>query len=171
MEGAGPGLPDRITAGHFMSVCGTILAGPHSETGDLVIMVEPQAGGWGAGADKDGESGLVCVGDGETYIIPVEVCEQKYGVLVDQYALDPVDAGAGEHRGGIGLVRDYRILSEDGMYLTATFGRHKYAPWGIDRGHDGSPNAIEILRADGSPPVRVGKTARAFLLGGETSRG
>jgi N-methylhydantoinase B len=165
-----PHLPERMTAGHFMSVCGTILAGPHSETGDLVIMVEPQAGGWGAGADKDGESGLVCVGDGETYIIPVEVCEQKYGVLVDQYALDPVDAGAGERRGGIGLVRDYRILSEDGMYLTATFGRHKYPPWGIDRGHDGSPNAIEILRADGSPPVRVGKTARAFLRRGDVAR-
>jgi N-methylhydantoinase B len=56
--------------------------------------------------DKDGENGLVCVGDGETYVIPVEACETRYGVLVDQYALDIVDGGAGEYRGGRGLVRD-----------------------------------------------------------------
>src|SRR3982075_1126461 len=91
-----PHMPERMTAGHFLSVCGLVLSGPHADTGELAILVEPQAGGWGAGFDKDGESGLVCIGDGETYVIPVEVCEQKYGILVDQYALLPEDAGAGE---------------------------------------------------------------------------
>ena len=165
-----PHMPERMTAGHFLSVCGLILAGPHSDTGELSILVEPQAGGWGAGADKDGESGLVCAGDGETYIIPAEVCEQKYGIAVDQYALNPQDAGAGEFRGGLGLVRDYRVLGDEGMFLTATFGRFKYPPWGVAGGQSGSPNYVEVIRADGSPPQRFGKGARVHLRKGDIAR-
>src|SRR5258708_29089661 len=116
-----PPMPERVTAGLFLSTCGFILSGQHSDTGELTILVEPQAGGWGAGVDKDGESGLVCVGDGETYIIPVEVSEQKYGILVEQYALNPVDAGAGEVRGGLGLCREYRVRRDEGIFLSATF--------------------------------------------------
>ena len=165
-----PHMPERMTAGHFLSVCGLILAGPHADTGELAILVEPQAGGWGAGRDKDGESGLVCIGDGETYIIPAEVCEQKYGIVVDQYALDPQDAGAGEFRGGLGLVRDYRILGAEGMFLTATFGRFKYQPWGVAGGEPGSPNYVEVIRADGSQPQRFGKGARVHLRQGDIAR-
>jgi len=165
-----PHMPERMTAGHFLSVCGLILAGPHSDTGELVILVEPQAGGWGAGVDKDGESGLVCIGDGETYVIPAEVCEQKYGIVVDQYAFNPVDSGAGEFRGGLGLVRDYRILGEEGIFLTATFGRFKYPPWGVEGGQGGSPNYVEVIRADGSPSQRFGKGARVHLHKGDIAR-
>ena len=161
---------DRVTAGHFLSTCGFILSGVHSDTGELTILVEPQAGGWGAGVDKDGESGLVCIGDGETYIIPAEVCEQKYGIVVDQYALNPVDAGAGEFRGGLGLVRDYRILGEEGMFLTATFGRAKFPPWGVDGGHEGSPNYMEVIRADGTRSAPFGKGARVHLRKGDVAR-
>ena len=39
--------------------------------------MEPQIGGWGASARRDGQNGLVCIGDGETYIIPVEICEMR----------------------------------------------------------------------------------------------
>jgi N-methylhydantoinase B len=163
-------MPERMTAGHFLSVCGLILAGNHSDTGELVILVEPQAGGWGAGVDKDGESGMVCIGDGETYVIPAEVCEQKYGIVVDQYALNEVDAGAGEFRGGLGLVRDYRVLGEDGIYLTATFGRFKYPPWGVAGGQGGSPNYVEVIRADGSPSQKFGKGARVHLRKGDIAR-
>ena len=165
-----PHMPDRVTAGHFLSTCGFILSGVHSDTGELTILVEPQAGGWGAGVDKDGESGLVCIGDGETYIIPAEVCEQKYGIVVDQYALNPVDAGAGEFRGGLGLVRDYRILGEEGMFLTATFGRAQFPPWGVDGGHEGSPNYMEVIRADGTRSAPFGKGARVHLRKGDVAR-
>jgi N-methylhydantoinase B len=161
-------VPDRLTAGHFLSVCGVVVAGLHPETGDLFLLVEPQAGGWGAGLDKDGESGLMCVGDGETYLIPIEVAETRYGIVVDQFALDPTEAGAGRHRGGRGCIRDYRA-AVDGLTITATFGRHKFVPWGADGGHDGSRNAVHILYEDGREVV-VGKTARTLLKKGEVAR-
>jgi N-methylhydantoinase B len=162
-----PVVPHRLTAGHFLSVCGTVVFGLHPEDGSLYLLVEPQAGGWGGGIDKDGENGLVCVGDGETYVIPVEVCETRYGVLVDRYALDIVDGGAGEYRGGRGLVRDYRITSE-WAGVTATFGRHKYTPWGMKGGHNGSRNYVEFIHQDGRREI-VGKSARYMLEKGEVA--
>jgi len=164
-----PVLPDRLPAGHFLSVCGTIVAGPHPDTGELFLLVEPQAGGWGAGADKDGENGLVCVGDGETYIIPVEVCETRYGVLVDQFGFDITDGGAGRFRGGRGLVRDYRITAQE-AWFTGTFGRHKYLPWGMAGGKEGSRNYTKILFADGRPPDVFGKAAQYHLKKGDVAR-
>ncbi|MFV1859803.1 MAG: hydantoinase B/oxoprolinase family protein [Anaerolineales bacterium] len=164
-----PVLPDRLPAGHFLSVCGTIVAGPHPDTGELFLLVEPQAGGWGAGAGKDGENGLVCVGDGETYVIPVEVCETRYGVLVDQFGFDITDDGAGKFRGGRGLVRDYRITADE-AWFTGTFGRFKYLPWGMEGGEQGSKNYTEILFADGREPEVFGKAAQYHLVKDDVAR-
>ena len=74
-----PAMPEFLTAGSFVSVCATAIACTHPDTGEPTLLVEPQAGGWGASVLKDGEHGLVSVGDGETYVIPAEVCEQRYG--------------------------------------------------------------------------------------------
>lgn len=163
-----PLLPHRLPAGHFLSVCGTVIAGRHPETGELFILVEPQAGGWGAGEGKDGESGLVCSGDGETYVIPVEVTETRHGVLVERFAFNVDDGGAGRFRGGRGLIRDYRITADE-AYLTATFGRHRVPPWGAAGGSPGTPNGIRVLHSDGRV-VEFGKCARYRLLRGEVAR-
>ncbi len=153
-----PVLPERLTMGHFLSVCGTVVSGTHPDTGDLFILVEPQAGGWGAGANRDGANGLVAMGDGETYTIPIEVCETRFGVQVEQLALNICDGGAGRYRGGRGLVREYRITADE-AYVTGTFGRHKVLPWGMAGGHDGSPNYMEFIHADGTSRV-FGKVAQ-----------
>jgi N-methylhydantoinase B len=163
-----PVVPDRLTAGHFLSVCGVVVAGIHPDTNELFLLVEPQAGGWGAGVHKDGESGLVCVGDGETYVIPVEVAETRYGITVDRYELDTsVHSGAGRHRGGRGCIRDYRAMVDE-ITLTATFGRHKYRPWGAEGGQPGSPNGVRVFHADGREEV-FGKCARYTLKKGEVA--
>jgi len=164
-----PVLPDRLPAGHFLSVCAPVIVGTHPDTHELYILVEPSAGGWGAGSTKDGENVLFCVGDGETYTVPVEVCETRYGVLVDQYCFDITEGGAGEFRGGRGAIRDYRIVS-DGALFTATFGRHKYLPWGMRGGKPGSRNYVKILYADGREPKIIGKIARLPLKKGDVAR-
>jgi N-methylhydantoinase B len=164
-----PIAQDRLTVGHFLSICGTSLAGKDEEA-NLFVLVEPQAGGWGAGADRDGENGLVAQGDGETYNIPVEVCETRYPVLVEQYALDIVPNGAGRYRGGRGLVRDYRILCEQAT-LTTTYGRHRFLPWGAAGGQGGSPNAAAVIPAGATEPtVWRGKLARYPLRQGDLAR-
>jgi len=164
-----PVVPHRLPAGHFLSVCGVVVAGLHPDTGELFLLVEPQAGGWGAAAQRDGEQGLMCVGDGETYVIPIEVAEARYGILVDQYALDTgADGGAGRYRGGRGCIRDYRAVADE-VFLTATFGRHKYVPWGVNGGQPGSRNEVRIFHEDGREVV-LGKCARYRLKKGEVAR-
>jgi len=164
-----PLLPDRLTAGHSLSVCGTLISGKNDE-GEQFILVEPQAGGWGAGADKDGESGLVVVGDGETYVMPVEVCENRYPLLVDQFAFDSTGKGRGKFRGGYGLVRDYRIDCDEAL-LTTTFGRHKFPPWGQAGGEEGSPNGVAVIPKGKEEPVLwKGKIARYPLQRGDIVR-
>jgi N-methylhydantoinase B len=163
-----PAVPHRLPAGHGLSVCGVVVAGRHPDTDELFLLVEPQAGGWGAGTAKDGEQGLMCVADGETYVIPIEVAEARYGILVERYELDTTDAGAGRHRGGRGCVRAYRAVADE-VFLTATFGRHRFVPWGVDEGRPGSRNEIRILHSDGRE-LALGKCARYRLERGEVAQ-
>jgi len=164
-----PIAQDRLPVGHFLSICGTIVSG-RDDQGRLFVLVEPQAGGWGAGIDRDGESGLVAQGDGETYNIPVEVCEARYPLLVEQYALNLDARGAGKFRGGFGLRRDYRLLCEQ-AWLTTTFGRHRFPPWGAAGGQDGSCNGAAVIRAgQAEPAIWRGKLTRYPLRRGDLVR-
>jgi N-methylhydantoinase B len=71
---------------------------------------------------------------------------------IDQYALHDEDGGAGEFRGGKGVVLDYRITSDE-AFLTYSATRTRSRPWGLAGGQPGSCNRAEVLRADGSVEV------------------
>ncbi|MFS0645139.1 hydantoinase B/oxoprolinase family protein [Siminovitchia sp. 179-K 8D1 HS] len=161
-----PVLPDRLTAGHFLSVCSVTLSGKHPDSGEPYLIVEPSVGGWGAGSDHDGQRGQFCIGDGETYNIPVEIAEARYGVLVDEYKLNCDGKGAGQFIGGAGTVRSYRILS-DQANATVTYGRHLYAPWGVNGGEEGSTNRFYIQKKDGTSDGPYGMYARYPLHEGD----
>lgn len=164
-----PHIPDRLTAGHFLSVCATILGGVDDRSAEPFAIVEPQAGGWGAGLGKDGESGLVCSGDGETYIMSNEVIEVRHPILVEQYALNTRNgAGVGAFRGGFGLIKDYRIVNSEASF-TASFGRSKFPPWGMNAGGKGSPNYFVIYQK-GKRPLRRRRVAAFRLKKGEMVR-
>lgn len=162
--------PDRLSAGHFLSVCSTSLSCRHPDTGEDALLVEPHAGGWGASDTADGQSGVVSVGDGETYVIPIEVAEQRYGIRVERFSLNILPgAGAGRHRGGYGLVREYRVLSDEALF-TVAMGRHDAMPWGVDGGEGGSPNYVEIHYGDGRVSERFGKATALKLTHGDLIR-
>ncbi|MEG0722098.1 MAG: hydantoinase B/oxoprolinase family protein, partial [Lachnospiraceae bacterium] len=103
-----PVFPEALGAGHMLSVCSVVLAGTRQEDGEAFLIVEPTGGGWGASRGKDGEVGQFCVGDGETYNVPVEMAENRYGIRIEEYSLHTDGKGAGEFRGGSGAVRSYR---------------------------------------------------------------
>jgi N-methylhydantoinase B len=157
-----PSASERLTAGHFLSVVGEIVAGVNDKTGEPFALVEPNPGGWGAGRDKDGESGLVSFADGETFASSIEVIENRYPIVVDRYSFNDVDgAGAGKHRGGFGIIKDYRIVNSSAEFTT-DINRAVVAPWSMDGGGKGTLNRIEIRHRD-SPPVRLRKTSARRL--------
>ncbi len=107
-----PVFPEALGAGHMLSVCSVVLAGTKQGSGEPFLIVEPTGGGWGASDGKDGEVGQFCVGDGETYNVPVEMAENRYGIMIDEYSLHTDGAGAGKYRGGSGAVRTYRAMTD-----------------------------------------------------------
>lgn len=164
-----PLLPERLTAGHLLSVCSVVLSGQHQDTNAPFLIVEPSVGGWGAGEGMDGQRGQFCMGDGETYNIPIEVAETRYGVLVDEYNLRCDGAGAGEFNGGSGVIRSYQALS-DNQKLSATFGRHQFSPWGMKGGENGSSSYIRIFNKNGEIIGPIGVTARYPLNKGDIAQ-
>lgn len=166
-----PHMPHRLTAGHVLSVCAVIFAGPHPKTGAPTILVGPLLGGWGATHERDGLNGQFSVADGETYNFPVEVTEAKYGVHVRAYEFHNDDGGAGQYRGGKGVALEYE-MPNDGWQFTGSFGRFKFPPWGAVGGAKGSPNYAEILRQGkrSDPPEIHAKPARIRLNKGDVVR-
>jgi N-methylhydantoinase B len=143
-----PHLEGRLPAGHYASICGTFIGGLHPDTGRHFTVVEPQLGGWGASDREDGNSGMFTGMHGDTFNCPVEVAEARYGLDVEQLRFTGERGGAGEFRGGRGIVLDYRVRG-DGIFFTCAYTRAVERPWALDGGEEGSPNYVEILRADG----------------------
>lgn len=144
-----PALADRLPAGHQRSVNATFISGIHPDTRELYVMGEPLVGGWGASAGMDGDNGQFCCGNGETFNVPVELFETRYGLQVQQYAFNMEAGGAGRQRGGKGVVLDYRVTS-DAAWLTYAATRTKSRPWSLNGGLEGSNNYARVLRRDGS---------------------
>ena len=143
-----PHMPDLLPAGHFASICGTVIGGSHPDTGRHFTIVEPQVGGWGGMRGRDGNSAMFSGFHGETFNCPAEVAEARYGVYVERATLNPVDGGEGRWRGGKGLLADYRVRT-DGTFMTVGYTRSRIPPWGLEGGLDGTPNYVEVIRQTG----------------------
>ncbi|MFC0374083.1 hydantoinase B/oxoprolinase family protein [Sphingobium indicum] len=142
----------KLSVGHQRSVNGTIISGRRQGSGDLFIMAQPLAGGWGATRDQDGQNGLFSSGSGETYNIPVEIVESRYDLRVRQYGYHDEDGGAGKHRGGKGIVTDFEIMAPTAT-MTYMATQTSLRPWSRDGGCEGSLNRAELRRSDGSVEV------------------
>jgi N-methylhydantoinase B len=161
-----PHIPERLTAGHFLSVVAETISMIDPRDKKYKILVEPNPGGWGAAIDRDGESCLVASADGETYAHPAEVIEREYPIRVECMRLNLEDGvGHGRFRGGFGLRKDYRILAE-GAELVCSINRISYPPWAVDGGLEGSCNHIVVLR-DEKPIWDGGRAFNMRLLKGD----
>lgn len=124
--------------------------------GRYQVVVEILGGGWGgcdhhAGADALDNPISNCAN------APVESLETDYShFTVDEYALAEGTAGAGAHRGGLGIRRVYRA-TRDGVAVAGYSDRHRLGPAGAEGGSEGGTGGYRIIRADGTteivPPV------------------
>ena len=140
-------LPERLPAGHFASICGTVIAGDHPDTGRRFTMVEPQMGGWGATSKRDGLDAMYSASHGETFNCPVEICEARYGLDVGYKRLNETEEGRGLHSGGRGLSLAYRLRAK--ALLSAGYSRNRQPVWGSAGGAPGGRNGIAVTRAGG----------------------
>jgi N-methylhydantoinase B len=155
-------IPERVTAAHNGANTGIHFGGIHPRTNRYYTYLETLGGGFGARATKDGLDG-VQAHITNTSNLPIEALEQEYPLMIERYELVQDSGGPGRWRGGLGLLREVKVLeTECNFHFSGT--RLKTAPWGLFGGHEGGQAEISITRApSGTPPDRD-----TLLLPGDT---
>jgi N-methylhydantoinase B len=74
---------------------------------------------------------------------PVEFAEMEFGVRIERYSLHRDSGGPGTHRGGCGVVRDIRIIADEGI-LASRLENVTYPAWGVNGGHSGRPGRLIV---------------------------
>ena len=92
-------------------------------------------GGYGGRARSDGPDAVQTHGQ-NTENAPVEEMEINYPVRVLRYELVENSEGAGKHRGGLGVRRDYRFVDHE-VTFTILADRDRWGPWGLFGGQEG----------------------------------
>jgi N-methylhydantoinase B len=119
-------LPDKALAGsgpHHLYV----LSGTDPRNGKYFVNYETLAGGMGARAKRDGVDGVRVHASGSSNL-PVEALEHAYPFRVERYALWEGSGGPGRYRGGMGVLRDYRVLGDDIVVSLSSERQHVAAP-------------------------------------------
>lgn len=142
-------IPGGGIAGHHADLAAAYMYGQDRRTGSyFMLFAGPQGGGWGATPDKDGESAVICINDGDTHNMPIEAIEGKsHSVLIERYALRADSGGAGRRRGGLGT--ELVIRTSVPGKLNSFIERTRQAPWGLDGGLEAAANNIVVVRAEG----------------------
>jgi 5-oxoprolinase (ATP-hydrolysing) len=99
-----------------------------------------------------------------TRLTDPEVLELRYPVRLREFRIRCGSGGAGDHRGGDGVVRRIEFLRELRVSLL-TQRRGPYAPYGLSGGSPGAMGENELLRADGTMTVLPNATEVSVSAG------
>jgi len=139
-------LPERIPAASHGSMNNLAMGHAGGQTGvPGWDYYETIGGGMGAGRHGGGLSGI------QTHMTntrntPLEVLESSYPLRLRRYALRRGSGGAGQRRGGDGLIREFEFRAPASVTLLTE--RRTHAPWGLAGGEAGQPG---VNRLNGQP--------------------
>lgn len=145
-------LPDRLFAAPAGTSGNFALGGMDQRRNKPYVMYLFTGGGYGGSLQGDGLTNG-CSTIGISTMQPIEVLEQRYPVLFQEFALREGSGGAGQHRGGFGV--DYALQIRQGWGRASFVMDHgRYGPQGALGGSDGAVNLVRVERADGTyiPP-------------------
>ena len=158
-------LPDKVKAAGDGGNTGISIGGYDSERNPFVY-VDFTCGAWGARPWADGL-------DGNSHMFAnmalpsVEVTEAEQPISILRYEFVPDRAGAGQYRGGVPFMRDYRLEADEAM-LSVRADRHDVQPFGLYGGSPGAPseNWLDPL----GDPKRVPSKPTMMLHKGDVFR-
>jgi N-methylhydantoinase B len=119
-----------------------VLSGTDPRTRTYFVDYETVAGGMGARAQRDGMDAVRVHASGASNL-PVEALEHAYPLVIERYALREDSGGDGTYRGGLGVVRDYRILG-DNIQVSLSSERQHVAAQGMHGGMPGIPGEFVV---------------------------
>ncbi|MDA1309180.1 MAG: hydantoinase B/oxoprolinase family protein [Proteobacteria bacterium] len=158
----GQAVPERAPADAAGEMLLLAFGGARPDSSRYVIG-ELIASGSGASDGMDGVD--VIETDGTNCMnLPVEALEMDAPIRVHRTELRSGSGGQGAFRGGLGLVREYEILSGE-VVFTHRGERHAYPARGRLGGGSGAPARSVIRRADGTEQVINSKTVERLAPG------
>ena len=162
MKALAQAVPEQAIACGFDTTTVGVLS--HLETHGWSVYLEIYGGGYGASAGGDGCDAV----DGplsNCSNTPIEALDQDFGFFrVLEYSLREDSCGAGEHRGGLGLVRRFEVLADD-VKLALYSDRFRRAPEGLFGGEAGATGYCEVHR--GGQTLRVRSKDELMLEKGD----
>lgn len=140
--------PERMPAANSGTLLVMAFGGQDPATGQPFVASELAAGGMGARPRKDGIDVI------ETDVtncmnIPVESIEMGFPLRILRAGLWTDSGGAGQFRGGLGLVKVYEATTTD-VSVSHRGERFASMPWGLHGGGPAPSARAFILRRDGS---------------------
>ena len=156
-----PACPDRIIAAGNGANTSAAFFGQGAD-GRYYVYLETLGGGSGGRAYKDGVDG-VQVHMTNTSNLPIEALETEYPLMVERYELVPDTGGAGRHRGGLGIRRDYRPIGHATTF-SGQGERFAHPPWGLFGGEPGGTGRFAVIADDGTQ-TRLSNKPSALKVG------
>ena len=124
------------------------------ENGKAFVFCETFMGTWGATSEHDGQQGVPHMGANQSNV-SIEMIEAEYPIRINEYGMLADTGGAGRHRGGLALVREYEVLSDEAILNVRSDKRTLPAARPVRREAEGSPswNYFNPGRSDRVLPV------------------
>ena len=132
-------LPDQVPAAYY-GVSYAYALNAENADGSRQVYFDLECGGWGGHPESDGANGFSC-GFHNIANSPMEMIESVYPITFLRYSLIPDSGGAGKHRGGLGLAREFRLDAPAGSFA-ANLDRFTIAPYGLGGGEVGRPGRL-----------------------------
>ena len=140
-------LPKQIPAASQGTMNNVAMGCIDASSGARWDYYETMAGGMGGGPRHHGLS-AVHSHMTNTLNTPVESLEMHYPLRVRRYTRRRHSGGAGKHRGGDGVTREYEFLTATQLSLLTE--RRSFAPWGLAGGEPGA-KGLNLLNAEVLP--------------------
>jgi len=150
--------PGRVPAASGGSMNNVMIGGTHK--GQPWAFYETIGVGLGGRRGMDGIDGIQC-NMTNTMNTPIEEFEKSVPMLITKYELRAGSSGAGEFRGGCGIVRRYRNMAAKTIF-TVLADRAKHQPWGLAGGEPGSCTEVVLSRGR---TTRIVSAKGTYVLG------
>jgi len=162
-------VPERVPADGSGGSTLPSIGGLHN--GRAFVNVETLMGTWGAAPTHDGQEGVAHLGANQSNV-PIEMIEAEYPIRIEQYGLVADSGGPGKYRGGLSMVREYRLLADEAV-LSVRSDKRRFPPFGLHGGRPGAPSMNIVNGKTVLPtlmmkpyPLKKGDVFRHQLAGG-----
>jgi N-methylhydantoinase B/oxoprolinase/acetone carboxylase alpha subunit len=143
-------IPDSIPAASSGTMNNLSFGGWDATRAKPFAYYETIAGGMGASYRNDGLS-AIHTHMTNSWNTPVEAFEHQYPLRIESYRVRRGSGGNGKHRGGDGIIREFRFLAP--AEVTLLSDRRDRGPYGLKGGSPGKPGRNTLKRGKREIPL------------------